>query len=165
MIAAADAALYEAKRGGRGRCALASVPGRLSLVSLPLIIWTTANDVGIERIDKQHRQLAESVNDFAASLRRGEDPAAISEKLTAMFSRIQHHFESEECLMAEHGFTGAAAHHEMHVHLLDDLRSFSIGCDTRNLSLTARFLQEWLLRHIGGADRELAAALKARGVS
>jgi len=164
LIAAADAALYEAKRNGRGRFAFASVPSHLATVSLPLIIWSAAHDVGIEMMDKQHRQLAGHVNDFASSLRRGDDPAVISNKLSAMFSYTQYHFESEERLMAAYGFADAAAHLDIHAHLLDDLRSFSVGCDTRSLSLTTRFLQEWLLRHIDSADRTLATALKACGV-
>ena len=165
LIAAADAALYEAKRNGRGRFAFASVPSHLATVSLPLIIWTPAHDVGIEMMDKQHRQLAGHVNDFASSLRRGDDPAAISNKLSAMFSYTQYHFESEERLMAAYGFADSATHVDTHAHLLDDLRSFSVGCDTRSLSLTTRFLQEWLLRHIDSADRKLAVALRACGVS
>jgi hemerythrin-like metal-binding protein len=115
-------------------------------------------------IDKQHRKLAECVNDLASSLRRGDDPVTIADKLAAMISYTEYHFASEERLMAAHGFADAAAHHEIHAHLLDDVRSFSAGCDTRSLSLTTRFLQEWLLRHIDDADRTLAAALGASGV-
>jgi diguanylate cyclase (GGDEF)-like protein/hemerythrin-like metal-binding protein len=164
LIAAADAALYEAKRNGRARFAFASMPNHLATVSLPLIIWTAAYDVGIEMMDKQHRQLAGHVNDLASSLRRGDEPATIANKLSAMLSYVQYHFESEERLMAAYGFADAAAHLDVHAHLLDDLRSFSVGCDTRSLSLTTRFLQEWLLRHIDTADRKLAVALKACGV-
>lgn len=40
------------------------------------------------------------------------------------------------------GFADAAAHRESHARLLDDLRTFAIGCDTRSLSLATRFLQE-----------------------
>jgi diguanylate cyclase (GGDEF)-like protein/hemerythrin-like metal-binding protein len=164
LIAASDAALYEAKRGGRSCFAVASVPVHMLAVSLPLIIWSAAYDVGIEMIDKEHRQLAKHVNDFASSLRRGDDPATIADKLAALFSYTQYHFESEERLMLAHGFADAATHREIHARFLDDLRSFSVGCDTRSLSLTTRFLQEWLLRHIDGADRKLATELRARGV-
>ncbi len=164
LICAADTALYEAKKGGRGRFAFASVPNQQSMVSLPLIIWTTAYDVGIEMMDKQHRQLAGHVNDFASALRRGDDPATISDKLAAMLSYAQYHFESEERLMTTHKYADAVAHFQMHANLLDDLRGFSVGCDTRSLGLTTRFLQEWLLRHVDTADRKLATALKACGV-
>ena len=164
LIAAADAALYEAKKGGRNRFALATVPGSLTIVSLPLITWTAAHDVGITMIDRQHRQLAEYVNDFAASLRRGDDPGTILDKLAATTSFTRHHFQSEERLMDEYGYAEAAAHREAHAQLLDDLGSFSAGCDTRSLSLTTRFLQEWLLRHVDGADRRLAEVLKSHGV-
>ncbi len=79
-------------------------------------------------------------------------------------TNTRHHFESEERLMDQHGFAGAVAHRESHAHLLDDLRNCAAGCDTRSLSLTMRFLQEWLLRHIDSADRELANAVRAGGV-
>jgi diguanylate cyclase (GGDEF)-like protein/hemerythrin-like metal-binding protein/PAS domain S-box-containing protein len=165
LIAAADAALYAAKRGGRNRFVVASEPTPRLMVSLPLITWTAAHDVGIAMMDRQHRRLAEHVNDLAAALRGGDDPAVVVDKLAAALAYTQHHFESEERLMSACGFADAAAHRAAHEHLLDDLRSFSVGCDTRSLSLTTRFLQEWLLRHIDSADRELARALTANGVT
>jgi diguanylate cyclase (GGDEF)-like protein/hemerythrin-like metal-binding protein len=164
LVAAADAALYEAKRGGRSRFAVASRLCSPVVVPLPLIVWTATHDVGIAMMDKQHRKLADHLNDLAASLRRGDETNIISEKLAATLAHTQHHFESEERLMAQHGFADAAAHREDHARLLEDLRRFSTGCDTRSLSLTTRFLQEWMLRHINNADRELAKALIASGV-
>ena len=164
MIAAADAALYQAKRGGRNRFVLASAQGPCPVASSPLIMWTSANDLGIAIMDKQHRQLADHLNDLAAALRRGDDPSIISNMLTTMFSCTRHHFECEERLMDEFRFAGATAHRESHARLLDDLENFSARCDTRSLTLTTRFLQEWLLRHIDSADRGLAVALKSHGI-
>ncbi len=164
LIAAADAALYEAKRGGRSRHVTASARGSPAASALPLIIWSAAHEVGIAVIDKQHRKLAGRLNDLSAALRRGDNAAAISDMLASALSYTQHHFATEERLMDEHGFANAAAHRAIHAHLLDDLRNFSAGCDKRSLSLTARFLLEWLLRHIDSADRELATVLRSRGV-
>jgi hemerythrin-like metal-binding protein len=129
-----------------------------------LITWTVVHDVGVAMIDKQHRKLAELLNDLSASLSRGDDTPAISAKLASALSFARHHFECEERLMDEHGFAEAAAHRDIHACLLNDLENFSVGCDMRSLSLTTRFLQEWLLRHCDSADRELAKALRAFGV-
>ena len=161
MIAAADAALYEAKRYGKGRFCMARVQESPPPISPPLIVWTNAHDVGIAEIDSQHRQLADCLNDVSAALKRGDEAMAISARMTATLAFARHHFETEERLMDEAGFADAAAHRTSHAHLLADLESFSAGCDTRSLSLATRFLQEWLLRHIDGADRELAVALRA----
>jgi diguanylate cyclase (GGDEF)-like protein len=69
LVAAADAALYEAKKGGRNRHAAASAPVASRTFSLPLVVWTSAQDVGIGSMDRQHRDLSECLNDLAASLR------------------------------------------------------------------------------------------------
>jgi len=164
VLAASDAALYDAKRCGRNRYAVASVPISFKPVSLPLISWTAACDVGVRMIDKQHRRLAEHINGLAASLQRGDDQTAISEMLAKALSYTRHHFESEERLMDKIDFKGAPAHRQSHAQLLDDLQGFSAGWDIRSLSLTARFLQEWFLLHLETADRELAVALISRGL-
>lgn len=39
------------------------------------------------------------------------------------------------------------------------------GIEGVSVSLTARYLQEWLIRHVNGADRDLAAALRLAGMT
>ena len=65
LIAAADAALYAAKRGGKSRYVMASPLASAAPISLPLITWTAVHDVGIAMIDKQHRKLAGRLNDLS----------------------------------------------------------------------------------------------------
>lgn len=164
VVAAADSALYEAKRGGRNRYAWASSASVPDAFSLPLIKWIAAYEVGIAMIDKQHRELAGHINDLVESLQRGDAPSVMSDKLASTIAYTQFHFASEERLMNEHGFSGAATRREAHAHLLDDLRNFPTAHDVRSLSLTARFMQEWLLRRIATMDRALAKELNASDV-
>jgi diguanylate cyclase (GGDEF)-like protein/hemerythrin-like metal-binding protein/PAS domain S-box-containing protein len=161
LLEAADAALYRAKREGRGRFAWA-VGGAVDHVGLPVIVWSDAYELGIPEIDADHRQLAMEVNALADLLKRGADLSAVESALQRTIVVARAHFENEERMIAEHGLDGMAGHREQHACLLDDLRNFAVGCSTRSLSLTIRFLQEWLLRHIDTADRELAETLRAR---
>jgi diguanylate cyclase (GGDEF)-like protein/hemerythrin-like metal-binding protein len=165
LIAAADGALYTAKRQGRGRFAFASGSVSAALLSLPLISWSAEHDVGIALMDRQHRELAERLNDFAHSLRRGDDAALVADRLQTLIAATRHHFASEECLMAQHAYARAEAHAAVHARLLDEIGAFASGRDMQSLSLTMRFLQEWWLRHTDTEDRLLAAALAAAGVT
>jgi len=165
LLAAADEALYRAKHGGRDRLAWAPDEAQRPVVPLPLIVWTAAQDLGIQEIDEQHRELADRINGLAAVLQRGDDPAEVARQLEMALAYARFHFEAEERLMDAHGFKEAAAHKEIHTRLLDDLRNFSIGFDARSLSITTRYMQEWLLRHVDSSDRRLAQALQALGVA
>jgi hemerythrin-like metal-binding protein len=84
-----------------------------------------------------------------------------------IFHEIKHHaefhFACEERLMAEHDYTGSAQHREVHRRLLDDIRNLSLESDGPSVSPIPRYLQAWLLRHVHGADRDLASALLACG--
>jgi diguanylate cyclase (GGDEF)-like protein/hemerythrin-like metal-binding protein len=164
VLAAADAALYAAKRGGRNRFAWATKANSPAVLSVPLIIWAASHEVGVGIIDEQHRKLTELLNDLVESLQRGDDQFGISDRLGATIAYTRFHFQTEEGLMEKYAIVGAAAHREAHTHLLDDLQNFPVATDVRSLSLTVRFLQEWLLRHIVTFDRALARTLNARGV-
>ncbi|MDA8249957.1 MAG: hypothetical protein M0Z28_12375 [Rhodospirillales bacterium] len=44
----------------------------------------------------------------------------------------------------------------MHRRLLDDITSLRLDGSGMSVSLVLRFLQEWLVRHVDGADRDFA---------
>lgn len=160
LVAAADEALYRAKEGGRNRFAWATGDSHRPAVSLPLIVWTVAHDLGIPELDQQHRQLADRINILAAALQQGDRHAEIGRLLEEAIAATRSHFAAEERLMDSIAFEDAPAHRQIHAQLLDDLCSFLVGNDHRSVSMTIRFLQEWLLRHIESSDRSLARALQ-----
>jgi hemerythrin len=101
------------------------------------------------------------LNELADALRNGQKHAAIFREIVRY---ADFHFATEERLMLTCRYDGAVAHQDMHRRLMDDVRSLRLDeAEGVSVSLTLRYLQEWLLRHIDGADRDLAAALLAAG--
>jgi diguanylate cyclase (GGDEF)-like protein/hemerythrin-like metal-binding protein/PAS domain S-box-containing protein len=155
LLVATDTALYAAKREGGGRCAWAmqSMP---AAATPPAILWSVAHEVGVPEMDAQHARLAELLNELAAALHNGKDHR------TAFGEFIRYaafHFASEERLMAQSHYADAAEHRDMHQRLLADVSGLVLDGHDVSASLTLRYLQEWLFRHVDGADRELAAVL------
>jgi hemerythrin len=53
-------------------------------------------------------------------------------------------------------------HRAEHQRLIEDLENLDLPEDDAGVSLIVRYLQEWLLRHVHGADKRMAAALLAK---
>jgi hemerythrin-like metal-binding protein len=124
-------------------------------------MWSVAHEVGVREIDEQHAWLVSLLNDLAAALRNGEPHDAA---LKEVIRYTGFHFATEERLMRGSSYHGAAAHRDMHRRLLEDLRGLRLDGAKVSVSLIVRYLQEWLLRHVDGADRDLAAALTGADV-
>ena len=157
LLAAADRALYTAKRRGRGCAAWATAGALADTVPAPLV-WTVAYETGVREIDQQHAKLVSLVNELVGALRNGDEHEAA---LLEVIRFTGFHFATEERLMLACCYDDAAAHQDMHRRLLDDLRGLQMDGAQVSVGLIARYLQEWLLRHVEGADRDLAEALHA----
>jgi hypothetical protein len=72
LFAAADTALYMAKRQGRGRFAWAS-PSTVADAPPAPLAWNAAHEVGIADMDMQHAHLASLLNELVGVLRNAED--------------------------------------------------------------------------------------------
>jgi hemerythrin-like metal-binding protein len=133
---------------------------RAGAVPAPLR-WSAAHEVGIRVMDEQHARLAELLNDLAAVVKSGEDHTAV---LNDIISYTEFHFAAEAQLMATHDYRDCAAHTDAHRRLLEEIRAFRPGIDGASARLALHYLQDWLLGHVRGHDRELAEALRAQGM-
>ena len=155
LLAAADRALYAAKRRGRGRAVWAIEAATAEIVPAPLV-WNVAHEVGVPELDEQHARLVELLNKLTDALRNGEAHEAALQDVVR-YTRF--HFATEERLMRDQHYDGAAMHRDMHQRLLEELSGLCLDGAGVSVSLIVRYLREWLLRHVDGADRDLAVAL------
>jgi hemerythrin-like metal-binding protein len=164
LLAAADAAMYQAKRAGSDRIASAQHSSG-SVVTLQPLRWSAAHAIGVRAIDDQHGHMAQLIEAVSVLLKDAAEPDAIAAQLNELISFTEFHFASEERLMAAHHVANAAAHRDAHRRLLDDIRNLRIERDLPSISLILRYLQEWLVRHVDGLDKELGEALMSLGCS
>ncbi len=136
--------------------------GMSSARTAPVIEWSPKYEVGIRFIDGQHRQMFDLVNRALEGVREEQDLGDLVAVLRDLVRLTEHHFGSEERLMAEHG--AQADHHRgEHRDLLEGLRSFTERLDADTVGECSAFLRDWLLRHIESTDRPFAAFLRERG--
>ena len=164
LIGRADAAMYASKLAGKNRFTYAAdSAAAMATVRIPLFRWSPEHEVGITIIDAQHHEMVDRLNDLVDLLKTGRDRDSILHALRALVTFTRKHFATEERLMSQHpGWPQRVEHAQEHRKLLDDLMSLTVNVDVKSMTLTTRYLQEWLTRHIESADRPLGAWLSTR---
>jgi diguanylate cyclase (GGDEF)-like protein/hemerythrin-like metal-binding protein len=163
LLAAADTAMYRAKRVGRNQFRWATGRSAADIVSLQPLAWSAVHAIGIEEIDDQHMHLAELIDELSAELKGNFDGNTIAAKMSDLTQYTAFHFATEERLMEQHQVEDLVRHREEHRRLLHDVQNLQVDGDLVSVSLVVRYLQEWLLRHVDGPDRQLGQALIAKG--
>ncbi len=165
LLAAADTALYCAKRAGKHQFEWATGHLGADVRPVPQHTWSIVHTVGIREIDEQHAHLADLIDAVSAALKDGAADASLHGSLHQLIRYAGFHFATEERLMAEYRIADLVRHHDAHQRLLDDVAKLDLDGDVASISLILRYLQEWLYRHVDTMDRELAQALIAKGCS
>jgi diguanylate cyclase (GGDEF)-like protein/hemerythrin-like metal-binding protein/PAS domain S-box-containing protein len=158
LYAVADHALYAAKQNGRNQYSWATDLSPAESVP-SLLVWNAAHELGIPEMDEQHAKLAALLNNLGLALKNADPYESI---IAEIIRYTSFHFAAEERLMKGCDYKGAAHHRELHRQLLEDIRDLKLDDNEMSVSLVLRFLQDWLVRHVEGADRDLANALLAR---
>jgi len=167
LLASADAAMYESKRGGKNRYTFSAAPGLAPEARRPpFLVWSATHHVGVASMDGQHRDLVERANRLGDALKAGRGPAELGVLFADLVAFTAAHFADEERLMAElPPHPSFERHRQIHRALLEDVRSLAIHVDETSMMLTMRYLQEWLFRHVDTMDRLLAEVLTGASAS
>ena len=165
LVARADAAMYAAKAAGRGRYSYADASdSSANPVHLSFVHWNDAHCVGVAEIDIEHRQIVELLNHVGDDLKNGLPMDRIRLSVNELLEFTVVHFANEEKLMLAHADSMTERHVEEHRRLLEDVRSLTVNIDQKSLTLTMRYLQDWLFRHVDTMDRALGRSLRSAGL-
>lgn len=131
------------------------------------IQWSPAFDIDVPLIDRQHRRLAELVNEFHSSCKNGRPGAAVFSVLNTLVKYTDEHFRSEESLMTEVRYPDLIRHRREHERLTLEIFALNEKLSSGDVEVndeTMAFLKRWLLDHILQSDRKVGDYVQNLGI-
>lgn len=132
------------------------------------IAWDDGLLVGNEMIDSQHKEFIVRLNAILDASRANKSREEMAPFLDYLAEYVNHHFTSEEKLMAELGGNDGFPLHKMeHVKFKEALSQWRARYEaTGHTEILARCINtwvvNWLVIHLRGYDLELAKVARAR---
>lgn len=127
--------------------------------------WKAGYDIGVDLIDKQHRQLVEMISRLEASLATDAENREMGDALKFLVDYTHQHFSDEEEFMLNAGFPMYEKHKGLHKDLIHEVKEVLLklkrGEAIRPRELIS-FLTDWLMNHILDEDRKIAEYISAR---
>lgn len=129
--------------------------------------WDDGLSIGIEKIDKQHKELIRRLDDLAECILHKKGKDKISNTLRFMNEYGTVHFSTEEKYMTKYDYPGLDEHKKQHEKFNDTthrlLRRLKEEKDMESFaSSVQRFLIDWLILHIKTSDRRFGEFFKEK---
>lgn len=135
---------------------------------MPFINWSNDLSIGVVQIDGQHQKLVGMVNRLHDAMKNRTGSQEVVKVLSELVEYTKYHFETEEKLMQQHGYTSFPSHRKEHVDLTKQVSDLAVKVGENNSSIitieTMNFLRDWLKNHILGTDMKLGDFLQSKGI-
>ena len=122
----------------------------------PFFPWAPAElSVGVAAIDKDHKHLADLINQVHAALILERDRAHAAKIMEELLLDIRGHFFRDEQAMEETGYPDMDAHAAEHFLLLKEAKELArqLYAGTLSALVFPTFLRTWFIGHTKGSDR------------
>ena len=123
------------------------------------IEWRDDFSVGVEEIDKQHKQLLEKINELSEAIASDVKRSTIAEMLAALQVYSNEHFATEEAYLKEKGYGGLQDHLAQHGDYMGKLAHSFVDFfekDPQARYKLVDFLASWWTDHILAEDLKFA---------
>lgn len=120
---------------------------------------------GISKIDEQHKELINRFNSILHACNHGKGKEEVKSLLQFLGEYVKSHFATEEELQLRYRYPEYTPHKQEHVGFIRDFNKLQGQFDEEGATLslgikTNQALVDWLIRHINGTDKKLAAFLR-----
>jgi hemerythrin len=132
--------------------------------------WTEDLSTGIEKIDEQHKELFEKINDLVAAVRQSVCKYKIGDVIKFLEDYVVFHFGEEERYMLLFGYPDYPAHKAQHDKFIANFNELKKELPlleggkkpgSYDLSvMTNQVVVDWILDHIAKVDKQLGEFLK-----
>ncbi|AEV70450.1 bacteriohemerythrin [Acetivibrio clariflavus] len=132
------------------------------------IEWRTSYEIGVKQIDMQHKALFDKINDLLEACNSNKGKEEVINTINFLGDYVVTHFADEEKLQRESGYPEYAGHKAAHDKFVKDYESLKTRFEQEGISLNFVFtvnkvIVDWLIKHIGNADKAFGDFLKAKG--
>ena len=127
--------------------------------------WYENYNIGVEEIDRQHRQLVAMVDRVQKSLQDQTTNQELGKALRFLVDYTREHFRSEEELMRRVGYPEYEAHKKIHAKLIQEVTDVLLGLK-RGKQLNPLelidFLVDWVIHHVVHDDKKIGNFIARR---
>ncbi|HOQ00096.1 MAG TPA: bacteriohemerythrin [Acetivibrio clariflavus] len=132
------------------------------------IEWRTSYEIGVRHIDLQHKALFDKINDLLEACNSKKGREEVINTINFLGDYVVTHFADEEKLQRESGYPEYASHKAAHDKFVKDYENLKIRFQQEGISLNFvitvnRVVVDWLIMHIGNADKAFGDFLKTKG--
>ncbi len=127
--------------------------------------WTEDLSTGAADIDEQHKELFGRFNRLLEACTQQRGLSEIGSYSDFLMEYVAYHFAAEEREMSTFRYPGLQRHEDEHEQFKKEINALhrEIRATGARMTLVLTMLWaswEWLVRHVKGTDREMAAFLK-----
>lgn len=131
------------------------------------IEWRKSYEVGVEKIDTQHKELFLKINNLleACSARKGKEE--VLNTIDFLGDYVITHFSDEEKLQRDNDYPEYKNHKAAHENFIKDYKKLKERMEEEGVSVNFivsvnKVVVDWLINHIATADKAVGAFLKSK---
>lgn len=131
------------------------------------IQWTNNLSIGIEKIDAQHKELFNMINNLLDAMSQGKGKEEVGKVFDFLEDYIRGLFTTEEKYMTQFNYPDYSHHVKQHIEFIkkfDDLKIiFKTATAGINVMISTNSLfGDWWRNHINKVDKDLGIFLKPK---